>query len=548
MGNIERHRGTGKWRRSAWLRVWIAIAIVVCTLVTGVSGSSTTWAQESIALVPVVGGLDAPVQVTNAGDGSNRLFVVERPGRLRVIVDGELQETLFLDLTDRVLTDDSEQGLLSLAFHPDYENNGELFVFYTANDWSNTVERFVVSDDPNIANRDSGEIVLEIPDRERNHNGGSLVFGPDDMLYISTGDEGSGGDPYGNAQSLMSLFGKILRIDIDAGDPYAIPPDNPFVDNVDARPEIWAYGLRNPWRISFDRQTNDLWVADVGQSMWEEVNHVPAGTGAARNFGWNAMEGLHCYEDDCDQEIYTLPVAAYDHDNGCSVTGGHVYRGSDYPSLAGRYFYGDYCSGLIWSLTPDGDGWSNELELDSDSWITSFGEDEAGELYLVDLAGVVYQVTTSGSQGPAIDNPAFRRTWERTDNPVSSLVVDRTWMWGPGPITAERQESYAESPGGSRTVQYFDKSRMEDNAFRGADPWDVTNGLLVVEMVEGFYQTGDNQRDDTPTPAEISIAGDLGQHPTYAYIEHQRLNVGSRSGRGGIDRPVRRRQRYPRRR
>ena len=158
------------------------------------------------------------------------------------------------------------------------------------------------------------------------------------------------------------------------------------------------------------------------------------------------MEGLHCYEDDCDQELYTLPVAAYDHDNGCSVTGGHVYRGSDYPSLAGRYFYGDHCSGLIWSLTPDGDGWSNELELDSDSWITSFGEDEAGELYLVDLAGVVYQVTTSGSQGPSIDNSAFRRTWERTDNPVSSLVVDRTWMWGPGPITAERQESSLRAP------------------------------------------------------------------------------------------------------
>ncbi|MEX1158142.1 MAG: PQQ-dependent sugar dehydrogenase, partial [Thermomicrobiales bacterium] len=348
MPRTGRRRTTQRYRSGpAFWRMLAALGIVLSSVTIAVTPSPAV-AAERLALIPIVSGLDAPVQVTQAGDGSERLFVVERPGLVRVVIDGQTLDTPFLDVTDRVHTDDSEQGLLALAFHPDYANNGELFVFYTANDWANTVECFTVSDDPNRVDPASGEVILALADREPNHNGGTLVFDADGMLLISTGDEGGGGDTYGNAQDLSSLFGKILRIDVDNGDPYAIPSDNPYVSTADARPEVWSYGLRNPWRISFDRLTGDLWVADVGQSMWEEVNHVPAGTGGGRNFGWNAMEGMHCYTDDCEPSLYTLPVAEYDHDDGCSITGGQVYRGS---------------------------GWTMELELETDLRISSFGED-----------------------------------------------------------------------------------------------------------------------------------------------------------------------------
>jgi len=519
------HRRRGKQGADATIRivatiVMLAGALLATSSLTPRSGA----AQETIALEAVTGGLDSPVQVTHAGDGSNRLFVVERSGRIRVITNGELAATPFLDLTDRVLAD-GEQGLLSVAFHPEYETNGQLFVLYTAKDWANTVERFTVTDDPNVADPSSGEVVLAIPDRQPNHNGGTLLVGTDGMLYISTGDEGGGGDPYGNAQNLGSLYGKILRIDIDSGDPYAIPGDNPFIDDADARGEVWAYGLRNPWRFSFDRETNDLWIADVGQSALEEVNFVPAGTGAGRNFGWNAMEGTQCYEGECDPSLYTLPVAEYTHDDGCSITGGHVYRGSDYPALTGKYFFGDFCSGMIWSLSAAGVDWTMTLELETSSWITSFGEDEAGELYLTDLAGVVYQVTTTSTSQPDFAAPAIERTWNRTDAPVRDLAADRTWMWGPEPLTGEMSEPYVESPGGARLVQYFDKSRMEITYPDAHDDgvWYVTNGLLVVEMIEGFFQIGDVDRNEAPPPAEVSIAGDLGQHVTYAYVARHQL-------------------------
>ncbi|HEX5165152.1 MAG TPA: hypothetical protein VFV93_07145, partial [Thermomicrobiales bacterium] len=240
-----------------------------------------------------------------------------------------------------------------------------------------------------------------------------------------------------------------------------------------------------------------------------------------RNFGWSQMEGQHCFAADCDASLYTLPIAEYSHDDGCSVTGGYVYRGSDYPALAGRYFFGDYCSGKIWSLTPDGDGWTMTPELDTDSWITSFGEDEAGELYLVDLAGVLYRVTTSELQSPSIDNPAMLRTWQRTDKPVADLTVDRTWMWGPEPFTNAIPEPYAESPDGSRMVQYFDKARMEITQPDAEDDgiWYVTNGLLVVEMMSGQIQTGDN-RFESQQPATENVAGDPGVEsgPTYATL------------------------------
>jgi glucose/arabinose dehydrogenase len=341
----------------------------------------------NLGVEPVADGFSGPTAVANAGDGGGRLFIVEKAGTIRVYDGQSVLPEPFLDISDRVNAGASEQGLLGLAFHPNYAENGFFFVDYTDASGGTVVSRFSVTDDPNRADPASEQVVLTQPQPASNHNGGQLAFGPDGYLYIGLGDGGASGDRFGNGQNLTTLLGTVLRIDVDEL-PYSIPPDNPFVDNPDARGEIWAYGLRNPWRFSFDRVTGDLFIADVGQNVYEEVDFQPAASAGGENYGWPIMEGLHCYPEsaDCDPAGLVQPVAEYDHTQGCSVTGGYVYRGEGFPAMQGVYFYGDYCSGLIWGLAPTADGWNVRQLASTNASISSFGEGEDGEVYFVDLA------------------------------------------------------------------------------------------------------------------------------------------------------------------
>jgi glucose/arabinose dehydrogenase len=342
----------------------------------------------------IASGLERPVQVIHAGDGSGRLFVVEQPGRIQIVQDGTTLSQPFLDVTDLVLYG-GERGLLGLAFHPDYPSNGYFYVNYTrVEDGATVIARYGVSvSNPARANPNSAMVLLAVDQPETNHNGGQLLFSPvDGYLYIGMGDGGGGGDPFNNAQDASTLLGAMLRLDVDSATPYAIPPDNPYV-GVDGRDEIWAIGLRNPWRFSFDRDNGDLYIGDVGQNEWEEIDYQTAATPGGLNFGWPCKEGSYEYDfsGDCGTVDLTDPIAEYSHDDGRSVTGGFVYRGQDYPALAGRYFYADYVFGRIWSLYRTGsnpDTWSTpDLELETGLNISAFGQDEQGELYVVDHIG-----------------------------------------------------------------------------------------------------------------------------------------------------------------
>jgi glucose/arabinose dehydrogenase len=356
------------------------------------TASAGDTSAPKIALKPISDALDRPVYVTHAGDDSGRLFVVEKAGRIVIVRDGQPAAKPFLDISDRVGSSGSEQGLLSVAFHPQFRENGRLFVDYTDRNGDTVISRFQGNGDS--ADPNSEAVLLQIDQPYPNHNGGLVLFGPDGYLYVGMGDGGSGGDPQGNGQNRNSLLGKLLRLDVDNGDPYAIPPDNPWPSGDEARPEVWAYGLRNPWRFSFDRTTGDLYIADVGQGQYEEIDVQPAGSQGGENYGWNIMEGQHCFRGGaCDGEGMVAPIAEYDHSLGCSITGGYIYRGAAFPRIQGLYIYGDYCSGRVWALNPAAqtNGEPREL-LQSNLRISSFGEDQAGELYLTDLNGGLYQV------------------------------------------------------------------------------------------------------------------------------------------------------------
>ncbi len=366
-----------------------------------------TLAPARLALRPLTAGLAGPVFVTHAGDGSNRLFIVDKPGVIRVYADGKLLDTPFLDIRDRVGSVGSEQGLLGLAFPPDYARRLAFFVNYTDQTGDTVVARFNVTADPNVVDPGSAFTVLKLDQPAPNHNGGMVIFGPDGNLWIGTGDGGGANDTYRNGQNPGTLLGKMLRLDVtsDPSRPYIVPADNPWIKTAwngqDVADEVWGLGLRNPWRYSFDRRTGDLWIADVGQNQYEEINQIAATGGqtlqGGLNFGWPIMEGTHCFPATaaCDKSGLTLPVADYSHQGGhCSITGGYVYRGRLFPALDGVYLYGDFCSGQIWGLTQTAAGtWQSSPLLDSDLGISSFGEDEAGELYVTDLrGGRVYQV------------------------------------------------------------------------------------------------------------------------------------------------------------
>ena len=356
------------------------------------SGGPFDASTIEIELEPVADGLDSPLAITDAGDGSGRIFVVEQGGRIRIVRDGRLASEPFLDIADRVSAG-GERGLLGLAFHPDYPSDPRLFVDYTDTNGDTQVASYTVDpSNPDRADPNSEVRLLSIDQPYANHNGGAVLFGPDGFLYVSTGDGGSGGDPHGNGQSLGTLLGKILRIDVASGgagtSPYSVPDDNPFVGRDGARPEIWSYGLRNPWRMSFDRANGDLWIGDVGQGEWEEIDVLRGGT-SGQNFGWNRMEGTHCFRpaSGCETAGLVAPVAEYGHDVGCTVIGGNVYRGTEQSRLVGGYVFADYCSGRIWAIDAATDGPTEPaLVAETGATLSSFGEDEAGELFATDLS------------------------------------------------------------------------------------------------------------------------------------------------------------------
>ncbi len=397
-----------KGTRFVFMVISVLIAGLLC--IPGIVGAGSTPLTTEL----VVSGLDQPHLVTYAPGDFDRLFILEKRGRIRIVKDGVLLTTPFLDIDALVgggIFSFDERGLLGLAFHPDYQNNGYFFVNYTDNSSNTVIARYKISSDPDIADPASAMIGLTIDQPFDNHNGGWIEFGPDGYLYIATGDGGSGNDPGNRAQDITDqLLGKILRIDINGddfpGDPnrnYAIPPDNPFV-GVTGDDEIWAYGLRNPWRNDFDRETGDLYIADVGQSSWEEINFQPAASTGGENYGWRCMEGAHCTGltgCECFDSQLELPIHEYDHGDGCSITGGLVYRGCEIPDLDGTYFFGDYCSARIWSFRYDGvsitDFVERTAELDPVGGpaiidITSFGEDAFGELYICSQDGNIFKI------------------------------------------------------------------------------------------------------------------------------------------------------------
>lgn len=407
----------------------ILSVIVICTLAIGAISASpvlaapTTTTPPTLDFTTVVSGLTNPVFVTNAGDGSNRLFIVQQTGQILIFKNGSLNASPFLDISSlsNFTHADTEQGLLGLAFDPNYSTNGYFYIAYTTTTgnapcpyvptngdtcpYATTLARYHVSSNADQANSTSGLVILSALKRFTNHNGGMVAFGPDGYLYIGIGDGGSGGDPNGNGQSLDTLSAKLLRLDVDgppdSGKNYAIPHTNPFYGSGDlhVQQEIWAYGLRNPWRFSFDRSTGDLYIGDVGQDIQEEVDYQAQSSAGGQNYGWNCREGNLVYNPNCTSiPNYVPPVATYNHGNndsfGCALTGGYVYRGSASPALQGIYLYGDYCSGKVLGLVKNSNNtWTASLLATTSYNISSFGEGENGELYLTDLNGRVVKIS-----------------------------------------------------------------------------------------------------------------------------------------------------------
>ena len=371
----------------------------------------------------IADGFSKPVYICQPPGDNERLFVLEQKGVVKMIKNGKKVRKPFADIRDRVhnpVIPGDERGLLGLAFHPDYQSNGFVFMNYIDEDDHTIISRFIVSENLDKLDTDSEKILMKIKQPFSNHNGGHMVFGPDGYLYISVGDGGKWGDPYNNAQNLETVFGSILRIDVDNGEPYAIPEDNPFLKHENAKKEIWQYGLRNVWRFSFDRETGDIYLGDVGQDMWEEINFVSAEDAGGQNFGWRVMEGNHCYnpKENCDS-TGLMPILEYPNDanymkvltgmdepnvDGCSVTGGYVYRGSAINRLQGTYFFADYCSGNIWTFK-EKNGKATEFQNRTEeinlggggftNYISSFGEDNNGELYIVDYNGIIFKLTVA---------------------------------------------------------------------------------------------------------------------------------------------------------
>ena len=463
---------------------------------TAVQPGDSLPGDPSIQLVKVVDGLADPVNVAAPNDGSGRLFVVERIGRIQIVQDGQLLDEPFLDISNTVKTDFLEQGLLGLAFHPDYGENGRFFVYYT--DWRTNGDSFLVEyqvseENPNLANLESARVLLTHDQPYVNHNGGTIRFGPDGHLYVALGDGGLAGDPYENAQDISTLLGSILRLDVDSSATgYAIPEDNPFVQGTltspqanslnpasnyhpDAKPEIWAYGLRNPWQFSFDPSTGDLYIADVGQAEWEEIHFEPADSPGGVNYGWDFMEGAHCYppaDGDCNTLVGELPVAEYSHQDGCSITGIGVYRG-EAAALDGIYFSSDFCSGKVWGLMRGDSGeWSYAEMMDTELLVTGAGSDADGNLYLTSC------------------NCEFSRTYDPLANPNGAV-----WQI----MDAEQVPTDAETPPTASDAASTPTPAAEEEATPTPAAEEEATPTPAAE--EETTPTPAAEEEATPTPA-----------------------------------------------
>lgn len=376
--------------------VGLLVAFSAFSATPGFAGQAT---NSDYQWQKIVSGLKRPTSIVQPPDGSGRLFVTEQPGTVRVIQDGKLLATPFLNVTSKLTSAGNEQGLLDIAFHPDYAKNGTFFITYTRTDGQPTLARYQVSSsDPNIADPSSAKVLISIPHPFPNHNGSQITFGPDGYLYYGMGDGGSGGDPFNNGQNKQALLGSMMRLDVNQGNSYGIPADNPFVNDKSARPELWAKGLRNPWRFSFDMKTHELYIADVGQNQYEEIDVQPADSKGGENYGWSVYEANHDFKGGGDKSKFVFPVTEYDHSEGrCSVTGGYVYRGKALPKLDGVYLYADYCSGTIWTLQKDSsDQWNSQAFMATSYNITSFGQDTDGEIYLADQkSGTIFKLVAA---------------------------------------------------------------------------------------------------------------------------------------------------------
>jgi glucose/arabinose dehydrogenase len=445
-----------------------------------------------------------------AGDGSNRMYLARQDGVIRMVEGGRIRSEPFMDLRNVVGDNGDEQGLLSLAFAPNYAQRRTFYVYYTDEQGNSVLARYRASADGQRGDPASAQVVLAFDQPYPNHNGGKLQFGADGYLYLSTGDGGSGGDPGNRAQSRVTLLGKILRLDVESGAAtYAIPPSNPYVGRTDAREEIWALGLRNPWRIAFDRATNELYIADVGQNSTEEVNIQAPGMGG-NNYGWRAFEGNSCFTSACEGFVgHVPPVATYGHGLGCSITGGHVYRGTRYPGLVGTYLYGDYCSGRIFGLARAGNTYSATQLLDTEFAIVTFGVDELGEIYVADgNSGRIYAL----SDGPPVSGglaigAAFTGAWYDPAQDGHGLLIEvlpnnqmlvawytfrpeggQAWVIGVGPITGDRAVIPMTIPAGGRFIPNFDPATITRPSWGQVTVRfsDCNNGTVDYQSTAGF--------------------------------------------------------------
>ena len=457
-----------------------AVVLLLATIVLAAVAPSPSTALPALDLERVFPALtfERPVLLTHAGDGSNRVYVVEQHGVVHRIDPAAPERTdIFLDISSRVSRRGNEEGLLGLAFDPSFAESGRFYVYYSAASPRRSVLSRFDTGPGGLGDPASESVLLEVPQPYSNHNGGMIAFGPDGMLYVALGDGGSAGDPQRNGQDLGTLLGAILRIDVTqagAGAPYAIPDDNPFVGQRGARGEIWAYGLRNAWRFSFDSETGDLWTGDVGQNALEEVDVVRRGG----NYGWNVMEGSRCFRSSsCNADDFEPPVAEYVRDLGCSITGGYVYRGQRLPELRGVYLYADYCSGRIWGLRYDGERVTEQAQLARASFqVPSFGEDEAGEVYVLGFDGGIYAFAAPPGQMPQ-PSPTLTSTDKEAPAPAPTPAPAATGT--PLPVTASTPA--ANPTPTPRTVTHLPAMSS------GGVAWAIVAVVVAAGFAGGFF-------------------------------------------------------------